>query len=117
MNPTLELGTAWEYEPAPELTRPEISTSYGLFIDGEFVESASGKMMKTISPSTEEVLTEVGVAGAEDVDRAVTAARAASVKWRARSSRVSPSGSSVGESWRRGASPLPSSLGSRSGRF
>ena len=82
LNPTPEPDVAWEYEPAPELTRPEISTSYGLFIDGEFVESASGKMMKTISPSTEEALTEVGVAGAEDVDRAVTAARAASVKWR-----------------------------------
>ena len=82
MNPTPEPDAAWEYEPAPELTRPEISSSYGLFIDGEFVKSASGKTMKTSSPSTEEVLSEVGVAGAEDIDRAVTAARAASVKWR-----------------------------------
>ncbi|HEY7461736.1 MAG TPA: aldehyde dehydrogenase family protein [Gemmatimonadota bacterium] len=48
-----------------------------LFINGEYVEAASGKTFKTINPATEEVLAEVPEAGPEDVDRAVKAARAA----------------------------------------
>jgi acyl-CoA reductase-like NAD-dependent aldehyde dehydrogenase len=48
-----------------------------LFINGEYVEAASGKTFKTINPATEEVLAEVPEAGPEDVDRAVRAARAA----------------------------------------
>ncbi|WP_340376565.1 aldehyde dehydrogenase family protein [Streptomyces sp. SS7] len=76
--------TVFEYAPAPESRSVvDIAPSYGLFIDGEFVESADGKVFKTVSPSSEEVLSEIAQAGAEDVDRAVRAARKAFEKWSA----------------------------------
>jgi aldehyde dehydrogenase (NAD+) len=74
----------FDYAPAPESRAiVDIAPSYGLFIDGEFTEAADGKVFKTVSPSTEEVLSEVAQAGAEDVDRAVRAARKAFEKWSA----------------------------------
>ena len=48
-----------------------------LYINGEFVESGSGKTFDTPNPATGEVLATVYEAGAEDIDRAVKAARAA----------------------------------------
>ncbi|MEV0091935.1 aldehyde dehydrogenase family protein [Streptomyces sp. NPDC050738] len=76
--------SAFEYAPAPESRSVvDIAPSYGLFIDGEFVEAADGKVFKTVSPSTEEVLSEVAQAGTADVDRAVKAARKAFEKWSA----------------------------------
>jgi acyl-CoA reductase-like NAD-dependent aldehyde dehydrogenase len=48
-----------------------------LFIGGKWVESASGKTFATINPSTGEVLAKVAEGGAEDIDRAVAAARKA----------------------------------------
>ncbi|WP_327317464.1 aldehyde dehydrogenase family protein [Streptomyces sp. NBC_01235] len=78
------MASAFEYAPAPESRSVvDIAPSYGLFIDGEFVEAADGKVFKTVSPSTEEVLSEIAQAGAEDVDRAVKAARRAFEKWSA----------------------------------
>ncbi|MFC7307290.1 aldehyde dehydrogenase family protein [Streptomyces monticola] len=74
----------FEYAPAPESRSVvDIAPSYGLFIDGEFTEAADGKVFKTVSPATEEVLSEVAQAGADDVDRAVRAARKAFTKWSA----------------------------------
>src|SRR4051794_39032787 len=49
----------------------------GMFIDGQFVKSASGKTFATHDPSTGDVIANVAEAGAEDVDRAVRAARRA----------------------------------------
>ena len=67
----------FDYAPAPESRSiVDIKASYGLFIDGEFVDG-HGTSFKTISPSTEEVLAEVAEADAADVDRAVKAARRA----------------------------------------
>jgi acyl-CoA reductase-like NAD-dependent aldehyde dehydrogenase len=67
----------FEYAPAPESRAVvDIRPSYGLFINGEFTEG-SGAAFKSISPATEEVLAEVVEASAEDVDRAVAAARRA----------------------------------------
>ncbi|GAB2867629.1 aldehyde dehydrogenase family protein [Streptomyces deserti] len=78
------MASAFEYAPAPESRSVvDIAPSYGLFIDGEFTEAADGKVFKTVSPSTEEVLSEVAQAGSEDVDRAVRAARKAFEKWSA----------------------------------
>lgn len=78
------MASAFEYAPAPESRSVvDIAPSYGLFIDGEFTEAADGKVFKTVSPSSEEVLSEVARAGAEDVDRAVKAARRAFEKWSA----------------------------------
>ncbi|MEV0979319.1 MULTISPECIES: aldehyde dehydrogenase family protein [unclassified Streptomyces] len=74
----------FEYAPAPESRSVvDIAPSYGLFIDGEFADAADGKVFKTVSPSTEEVLSEVAQAGEADVDRAVKAARKAFEKWSA----------------------------------
>jgi aldehyde dehydrogenase (NAD+) len=66
----------FEYAPAPESRDiVDIKPSYGLFIDGEFVDADTS--FKTIDPASEEVLAEVAEADAADVDRAVTAARKA----------------------------------------
>jgi acyl-CoA reductase-like NAD-dependent aldehyde dehydrogenase len=48
-----------------------------LFIGGDWVDAADGGTFVSYNPATGEVLTEVAEAGAEDVDRAVAAARAA----------------------------------------
>jgi betaine-aldehyde dehydrogenase len=50
---------------------------YQLYINGEFVESASKKYFTVVDPSTEEVMAEVPEANAQDVNRAVAAAKAA----------------------------------------
>jgi aldehyde dehydrogenase (NAD+) len=66
------------YAPAPESRAiVNLKPSYGLFIDGEFVEPVDGGHFKTESPSSQEVLAEVSLAGPTDVDRAVRAARRA----------------------------------------
>jgi aldehyde dehydrogenase (NAD+) len=68
----------FEYAPAPESRSiVDLKPSYGLFIDGEFVEPGDGGTIKSINPASEEVLAEVAEAGPGDVDRAVAAARAA----------------------------------------
>src|SRR5437773_509409 len=48
-----------------------------LFIGGRWVEAASGKTFDTIDPATGEVLARVAEGAAEDIDRAVAAARKA----------------------------------------
>jgi aldehyde dehydrogenase (NAD+) len=66
----------WTYAPAPESTEiVSLQDRYGLFVGGEWVEPASGEYFTTISPRDEGPLAEVAQAGAEDVDRAVRAAR------------------------------------------
>ncbi|MFC9729296.1 aldehyde dehydrogenase family protein [Streptomyces roseolus] len=78
------MTSPFEYAPAPESRAVvDIAPSYGLFIDGEFTDAADGKVFKTVSPSTEEVLSEIAQAGEADVDRAVKAARRAFEKWSA----------------------------------
>jgi acyl-CoA reductase-like NAD-dependent aldehyde dehydrogenase len=67
----------FEYAPAPESRSiVDIKPSYGLFVNGEFVDG-HGTSFKTISPATEEVLAEVAEADEADVDAAVKAARRA----------------------------------------
>ncbi|HET9657182.1 MAG TPA: aldehyde dehydrogenase family protein [Kineosporiaceae bacterium] len=69
---------SFEYAPAPESRAVvDIRPSYGLFVDGDFSPAADGAALKTVNPATEEVLSEVAVAGEADVDRAVRAARSA----------------------------------------
>ncbi|MGW4204384.1 aldehyde dehydrogenase family protein [Streptomyces sp. NPDC004726] len=75
---------SFDYAPAPESRAiVDIAPSYGLFIDGEFTEGSGEDRNKTVSPATEEVLAEYVQANAEDVDRAVGAARKAFEKWSA----------------------------------
>ncbi len=72
---------AFEYAPAPESRSiVDIKPSYGLFIDGEFVDGR-GSSFKTINPATEETLAEVAEASEADVDLAVRAARRAFRGW------------------------------------
>jgi aldehyde dehydrogenase (NAD+) len=55
-----------------------------LLINGKWVDSTSGKTFPTVNPSTGEVITQVAESDAPDVDKAVSAARAAFEKgaWR-----------------------------------
>jgi aldehyde dehydrogenase (NAD+) len=48
-----------------------------MFIDGKWVEAASGKTFDSINPSTGQVLAQVAEGDSEDIDRAVAAARRA----------------------------------------
>jgi acyl-CoA reductase-like NAD-dependent aldehyde dehydrogenase len=50
---------------------------YGLFINGELVEPASGELRDLPEPATGEPLARAAIAGEADIDRAVDAARAA----------------------------------------
>lgn len=58
--------------------------AYGLYIDGQFVDSVSGKTIDSINPFNGEVVATVACAGAADARRAVGAARKAfdSGPWR-----------------------------------
>jgi len=67
----LPMAVAEDLEVAPFLKgQPK-----KLFIGGRWVDAADGKTFETRDPSTGEVLARVAEAGAEDVDRAVAAAR------------------------------------------
>jgi aldehyde dehydrogenase (NAD+) len=77
-------SVVWEYAPSLEATDHfKIASRYNLFIGGKFVEPHSKKWFESINPATEDRLSEVAEADAEDVDRAVKAARNAYEKtWR-----------------------------------
>jgi aldehyde dehydrogenase (NAD+) len=66
-----------EYAPAPESRAiVHLKPSYGLFIDGAWVDG-HGEPFSTISPASEERLAEIATADDHDVDLAVAAARRA----------------------------------------
>jgi aldehyde dehydrogenase (NAD+) len=74
----------WDYAPAPESPdAAALRDSYDLYIGGEFVAPGDGTRQPTVNPATEAPLAEVAYAGAEDVARAVEAARAAAPAWQA----------------------------------
>ena len=54
-----------------------VDREYGLFIDGEMAEPASAEVVELLEPATGEPLARCAMAGEADVDRAVSAARAA----------------------------------------
>ncbi|CAN5144946.1 hypothetical protein BH18ACT12_BH18ACT12_13420 [soil metagenome] len=56
-------------------------TKYQNFIGGEWVDAAGGETMEVLNPATGETIAEVPAAGAEDVDRAVQAAKKALPEW------------------------------------
>src|ERR1044072_2272141 len=61
---------------------------YQLFIDGQWVDSESGKTFKTPNPATGETLAEVAEGDKADIDKAVGAARRAfEGKWSKMSAR------------------------------
>ena len=49
--------------------------NFKMFIDGEWVESLSGKKIETLNPETNEVWATVPEANKKDVDKAVKAAK------------------------------------------
>ena len=72
----MEEKLSFEYAPAPESSAVvSIKPKYGHFIGGKFV--AGSKHFPTINPATEEVLSHISLAGKNEVDAAVKAARKA----------------------------------------
>ncbi|XP_071528563.1 cytosolic 10-formyltetrahydrofolate dehydrogenase isoform X3 [Panulirus ornatus] len=55
----------------------DIEFPHQLFIDGQFIDATSGKYLRSINPTTEELICEVDAAGKADVDKAVAAAKKA----------------------------------------
>jgi aldehyde dehydrogenase (NAD+) len=46
-------GKKFDYAPAPESRAIlDLKPSYGLFIDGQFVDTLDGRTFKTVSPSS-----------------------------------------------------------------
>jgi 1-pyrroline dehydrogenase len=56
-------------------------TRHKVFIAGRFAEPSSGETMEVLNPATGETIAEVPKCSAEDVDRAVAAAKAALPDW------------------------------------
>src|SRR3954464_9582286 len=56
-------------------------TRYKAFIGGEWADSVSGETMEVVNPATGEVIAEVPRCNADDVDRAVEAAKQALPEW------------------------------------
>jgi len=76
--PAMDFDADWSYSPAPQSSAEvKLRKRYDMFIDGEFRPAESGEFFESINPATEEKLTEVPQAGADDVERAVAAARQA----------------------------------------
>ena len=74
----LSFGNRWVYAPALEQSdHLKIKPRYQVFIDGKFRALRSGRYFDSINPATEEKLTEIAEADAQDVDLAVKAARRA----------------------------------------
>ncbi len=74
----LNFGNKWDYAPAPEDSMSYvIAPQHELFINGEFVAPKSGKYFESINPATEQTLTTIAAANAQDVDAAVKSARKA----------------------------------------
>src|SRR3954452_15199439 len=74
----LNFGNKWDYAPAPEdFKYIKVPARHELFINGKIVTPGSGKYFDSLNPATEEKLTEIALAGTQDVDLAVKAARRA----------------------------------------
>jgi aldehyde dehydrogenase (NAD+) len=72
------MSPTFDYAPAPESRAiVNLRSSYGLFIDGAFVDPVDSVAFKTVNPATEEVLAEVAEGGSADVELAIKAARRA----------------------------------------
>jgi lactaldehyde dehydrogenase/glycolaldehyde dehydrogenase len=58
-----------------------ITKKYQMYIDGEFIDSSSNETIKVVNPSTEEIISEVPKATAEEVRSAIDSAEAAQKSW------------------------------------
>jgi aldehyde dehydrogenase (NAD+) len=86
--PSSDAPVPFDYATSRESTdMVHLASRYGLYINGEFVEPRSGRMLVSINPATEEPLAEFADGGPADVELAAAAARRASDSWRARPGR------------------------------
>ena len=89
MSSIAEIFETMEYGPAPESASlanrwlDERDRTMKLFIAGEWREPRSGERFETTNPANGKLLARLAQAGAEDVEDAVRAARAAQAGWRA----------------------------------
>src|SRR5699024_3886389 len=58
-----------------------IDEDYGLFINGEFVNSDSGETLEVVNPVTGDTLSSIEKANYADIDKAVAAAQEAFESW------------------------------------
>src|SRR5688500_1693396 len=78
-----------EYGPAPEAASPALAwldarkRTLDHFIDGAWSAPSGGEYFESVNPATARPLAKVAQGSAEDVDRAVRAARKAQVAWAA----------------------------------
>src|ERR1035437_5097828 len=71
------MATATQAVRPNEKVTGYVSTARRMFINGKWVDAASGKTFPTYNPATGEVLANVAEGDKEDINRAVAAARAA----------------------------------------
>ncbi len=89
MSTVKEAFMSMDYGPAPEgraLADEWIEAhgaNFGHFIGGAFESSSTGAQFDTVNPASGRVLASVAAGSADDVDRAVRAARAAAPAWAA----------------------------------
>src|SRR5438105_5611272 len=82
----MDIFKTMEYGPAPEAATPALEwikerQPFGLFINNQWVQPASGQYLDSINPATGKPLTQIAAASSADVDAAVAAARAAFTDW------------------------------------
>ena len=69
-------SSTWQLDAAPESTdHVQIEDAYGLFINGKFQPSSGGETFDSINPATEKTVSSITEANADDVDKAVKAAK------------------------------------------
>ena len=89
MSTITEIFHTMSYGPAPESDAEaqawlnSYERRFGLFINGEFMAPKGGERFESRSPADGALLAHVAQAGAEDVEAAVAAARAAQGPWEA----------------------------------
>src|SRR6202012_157142 len=71
------MSTAVSAPPLHKNVQAFIDKPRKMFIDGKWVNAASGKTFPTYNPATGEVMAQVAEGDREDIDRAVKAARKA----------------------------------------
>src|SRR5271157_5977859 len=71
----MAMATATSTAPMHSRVEEFIRKPRQMFINNQFVNSASGKTFPTYNPATGEVLAQVAEGDREDIDRAVKAAR------------------------------------------
>ncbi len=82
MKSKLNFNTNWEYAEAPEnRDHIQLNKQYDLFINGQFVAPTKGKYFNTLNPATGKKLASIAEGTAEDVEKAVQAARHAYDKY------------------------------------